>query len=92
MIVAKSVEKKGNWAEVVPMALYSLDPHRVHLQDFHPSCKHGWEPVTPIQLLYKGWIQQILENIDLEQWVIENSERIQNPREKARLTTRSVQE
>ena len=39
--------------------------------------------MTRLQLLYKGWVQESLGNIDLEQWVLQNSERIQNLREKA---------
>ena len=45
--------------------------------------KHGWEPITPLQLLYKGWVQQSLGDIDLEQWVMENSEHVQNLRDNA---------
>jgi len=33
--------------------------------------------------LYKSWVQTCFGEIDLEQWVLENSERVQNPREQA---------
>ena len=54
-VIAKSVDAKGNWAQVVPMALYFLHctPNRsAGLSPF--LLKHGWEPTTPLQLLYKG--------------------------------------
>ena len=38
--------------------------------------------MTPLQLLYKGWVQESHGEINLEQWVMENSERVQNLREK----------
>ena len=45
--------------------------------------KHGWEPVTPLQLLYKGWVQADLGDVDLEEWVVTNCERVQKLRDKA---------
>ena len=39
--------------------------------------------MTPLQLLYKGWVQADLGGIDLEEWVVLNSERIQMLRGKA---------
>ena len=45
--------------------------------------KHGWEPTTPLQLLYKSWVQRDIGPIDLEQWVAENAARIQHMREVA---------
>ena len=66
---------------------YSTVFHQVHtlcVCGFLPFLfKHGWEPITPLQLLYKRWVQQSLGNIDLQQWVIENSEQVQNLKEKA---------
>ena len=84
-IIVKTVEKKGNWPEVVPMALYFIRSMPCVSSGFSPFLlKHGWEPITPVQLLYKGWAQQNLGDIDLEQWVIENTEILQNLREKTK--------
>jgi len=58
-IVARCIEKKGNWAEIVPMALYFM------------LCTP-----TFITLMSLG-------DIVLEQWVMENSERVQNLRDNA---------
>ena len=44
---------------------------------------HGWEPSTPLQLLYKGWVQRDIGPIDLEEWVEVNSERVQRMRDLA---------
>ena len=82
-IVAKTTEKKGNWAEVVPMALYFVRCTPGASSGVSPFVlKHGWEPIPPLQLLYKGWVQQSLGDVDLEQWVLENAERVQNLRKK----------
>ena len=78
-IIARSVEKKGNWDEIVPMCLYFMryTPNRsACVSPF--LLKHGWEPVIPLQLLYKGWVQSSLGEVDLEQWITENSERVQS--------------
>ena len=74
-VVAKCAEKRGNWAQVVPMCLYFLrcTPNRsLGVSPF--MMKHGWEPVTPLQILYKGWVQEDLGEIDLVEWVMTNSE------------------
>ena len=60
-VIAKCKDAKGNWAQLVPMSLYFLwcMPNRsAGLSPF--LLKHGWEPSTPLQLLYKGWVQQYL--------------------------------
>ena len=54
-VIARCVEKKGNLAQVVPMCLYFLrcTPNRsAGISPF--MFKHGWEPMTLLQLLYNG--------------------------------------
>ena len=45
------------------------------------KAKHGWEPTTPLQILYKGWVQQDLGPMDLEEWTTVNAERVQHARD-----------
>ena len=81
-VITRCTESKGNWASIVPMALYFVRcmPNRATgLSPF--KIKHGWEPTTPLQLLYKGWVQQDLGPIDLEDWTLLNAEKIQHMRE-----------
>ena len=83
-VIARCTENKGNWAMIVPMALYFVRcmPNRsTGLSPFR--AKHGWEPTTPLQLLYKGWVQKDLGPVDLEQWTLENAERVQHMRDVA---------
>ena len=83
-VISKCCETKGNWAQVVPMSLYFIRcmPNRsTGLSHF--ALKHDWEPFTPLELLYKGWVQSGLGPIDLEQWVAENSDRVQHMRDTA---------
>ena len=76
-VIARSVDKKGNWAEIVPMCLYFLRCTPNKSAGISPFLlKHGWEPVTPLQLLYKGWVQTSLGDMDLEQWVMDNRSRV----------------
>jgi len=44
--------------------------------------RQGWKPNTPIQLLYKTWAQTDLEIISLEDWVVNNRERVEAMSEK----------
>ena len=54
-MVAKITEKKGNWASVTPMALYFIHSTPSSTTGVSPfMARLGWEPVTPIQLLYKA--------------------------------------
>ena len=83
-ISANSVEQKDNWAEIVPMCLYFMRCSPNRSSGISPFLlKDGWEPVTPLQLLCKGWVQSSLGKVDLEQWNTENSERVQDVRDKA---------
>ena len=83
-LIAKIIESRGNWAEVVPMALYFIRCTPCEASDLSPFVlMHGWEPNTPLQLLYKSWVQQELGDIDLQEWVLKNTEKIDNLRDKA---------
>ena len=83
-MVAKLVEKKGNWAAVTPMALYFIRSMPCAVTGLSPfMARQGWEPVTPIQLLYKVWAQTDLGDINLTEWVTENAERVVLVREKS---------
>ena len=49
-VIAKCTEAKGNWAKIVPMALYfvrCMPSRSTGLSPF--ALKHGREPTTPIQ-------------------------------------------
>ena len=83
-VIAKCTEGKDNWAQIVPMALYFVRCMPSRSTGLSPFVlKHGWETTTPLQLLYKGWVQQEFGPVDLEQWVVENSERVQKMRDLA---------
>ena len=78
--IAKYIDAKGNWAQVMPMSLY-----------FHwciPNRLAGLSPFvlkhasTPLQLLYKGRVQPDLGHVDLEEWVSVNMEWVQGLRER----------
>ena len=83
-MVAKLVEKKGNWASVTPMALYFIRSTPCATTGLSPfMARQGLEePATPIQVLYKAWAQTDLGDVNLEEWVSENAERVELAREK----------
>ena len=82
-MIVKCVGSRGNWAQVIPMVLYfmRLTPGASGFSPFMLS--HGWEPNTPLKLLYKVWVEDEFEDIDLEEWVMRNSERVQQLRDEA---------
>ena len=81
-IVAKTIDAKGNWSKVVPMALYFLRCTPSASMGISPFlATHGWEPVTPLQVLYQSWVQSDLGGIDLTEWVQLNTERLECARD-----------
>jgi len=84
-MISKIASSKGNWAAVVPMALYFIRASPCEATGISPFlARQGWEPQTPVQLLYMAWARQDLGEIDLEEWVLRNSERVENERERGR--------
>ena len=82
-MITKITQSKGNWATITPMALYFIRCTPSATTDISPFlARHGWEPSTPLQVLYKTWAQQDLGDIDLMEWVNIN-ERIEIARHKS---------
>jgi len=83
MMVTRTCQSKGNWAKVIPMALYFIRCSPSEATGLSPfMARQGWEPNTPLQLLYKSWAESELGEVNLEEWVMSNAERVQNSREK----------
>ena len=54
-IAHKCIERKSEWADMLPMALYFLRMTPSQTSGFSPyMIMHGWEPDSPETLLYKG--------------------------------------
>jgi len=78
---------------VVPRALYfmrSVPSDATGLSPF--LVKQGWEPSTPLGLLYESWLDGELEGLDLTEFVVENSERVEHLRESSSLKLRETGE
>ena len=45
--------------------------------------RQGWEPATPLHLLYRAWDGQDTGSVDLVQWIDHNIERVEMLMEKA---------
>ena len=85
-VIAKTIECKGDWASVLPMALFFLRCTPSSSTGISPFLlTHGWEPSNPIQLLYKSWVDEELGGVDLSEWVLDNSDRVEAAREQATL-------
>ena len=83
-MVAKLTEVKGNWANTVPMALYFLRSTPCSATGMSPfMARQGWEPATPLDLLYKAWAEQDAGNLDIVDWIELNIERVESLREKS---------
>ena len=90
-MITKRTESKSNWATITLMALYFIRCTPSATTGISPFlAMHGWEPTTPLQILYKTWVQKDLGDIDLTEWVQTNAERIEMARDKALLTKINV--
>ena len=73
-VIAKTIACKGDWAAVLPMALFFLRCMPTTSTGISPFLlTHGWEPSNPIQLLYKSWVDGELGGVDLSEWVLEQA-------------------
>ena len=83
-MISKLTDKKGNWASTIPMALYYLRSTPCSATGMTPFlARRGWEPATPLHLLYRAWEGQDEGNVDIVEWVDLNIERVETLREKA---------
>ena len=84
-MIQKCIENKREWSDVLPYVLYFIRMTPNRSTGFSPFIvTHGWEePVTPVQLLFKGWVGEESREFDLQDWVVENMERVQNIRDSA---------
>ena len=83
-MVLKTIEARGNWARVLPLALYFIrctPSESTGVSTF--MLTHGWEPRTPLQVLYQSWVKQDLEKVELTDWILENQERVESVRDLA---------
>jgi len=88
-IVSKTTNAKGNWASVVPMALYFLRCTPSDATGLSPfMARQGWEPSTPLSVLYEAWSDNDLGEIDITEFVLNNSERVEGLREASSLQLR----
>ena len=92
-VITKIMEVKGNWAKVTPLALYFIRCTPSASTGVSPFLvTHGWEPRTPLKVLYESWVQQDLGEIDLSQWIAENQDRVEVARDKATATALTMTE
>jgi len=65
------------------MTLYFLRLISSSATGFSPyQIIHCWKPTSPIHLLYDGWTNSVLGEVDIADWVAENYE-IDQIRDKA---------
>ena len=81
-MISKLTEKKGNWASTIPMALYFIRSTPCSATGLSPFlARQGWEPTTPLQLLYRAWDGLDEGNVDFTEWVDLNLERVEKLRD-----------
>ena len=86
-IVSKTAECKGNWVKVIPMALYFIRCTPSATTGVSPFlATHGWEPQTPLQVLYQSWVDAELGPKDLSEWIDLNADRLEQARDVATST------
>ena len=90
-MLAKCREGGGSWPELLPMVLFFLRMTPSVSSSFSPFLMfHGWEPNTPARLLYNAWVSKEVGNLEVEQWVRENTEKVQALRDEASAKYREV--
>ena len=90
-MLAKCMEGGGSWPELLPMVLFFLRMTPSALSCFSQFLMfHGWEPNTPARLLYNAWVSKEVGNLEVEQWVRENTEKVQALRDEASANYRQV--
>ena len=86
-VLAKTILCKGDWAAVLPMALFFIRLTPSSSTGISPFLlTHGWEPPTQIQLLYRAWVDKEVGGVDLTEWVLQNADRVEMARDKANAT------
>ena len=86
-MIGKMTEKKGNWPSTIPMALYFMRSTPNAATGMSPFlARQGWEPATPLHLLYRAWDGKDEGNIDMSEWIDLNIEKVETLREKAAAT------
>ena len=72
---------------MVQLALYFLRMTPNGSTGFSPYLiVHGWEPASPLEVLLQGWLEEKLQEMDMYQWVKENTERVGAIRDKVTLS------
>ena len=67
------------WPDLVPLALYFIRMTLTQTSGFFSYKNfHGWEPPSPVDLLYQGRVDDDLKELDILQWVRENMEVVQD--------------
>ena len=83
-VVLKTIQAKGNWATILPLALYFIRCTPSASTGVSPFLlTHGWEPRTPLQVLYRSWVKSELGGVELTDWILENQERVEHLRDVA---------
>ena len=79
--------KKGRWPEMVQLALYFLRMTSDGSTGFSPyPIVHNWVPASPLEVLQQGWLEEELREMDMYQWVKENTEWVGAIRDKVTLS------
>ena len=92
-MVSKYSDDKRDWADLLSLVLYFIRVTPAQSSGFSPyKIVHGWEPASPVELLYRGWVDEELEGLNISDWVMENSERGQEIRDKVVLSQTVVSE
>ena len=92
-MVSKYSDDKRDWEDLLSLVLYLIRVTPAQSSGNSPyKIVHGWEPAIPVELLYRGWVDEELEGLNISDWVMENSERVQEIRDKVVLSQTEVSE
>ena len=70
-VLAKAVNEGIDWADFLPMALFAIRQVPNRNLGYSPHVLvYGRELVGPLDLLYHGWSEKMLESLDVESWLM----------------------
>ncbi len=76
-MLAKAVEKGIDWADFLPMALFTLRQVTNRSTGFSPhELVFGRQMVGPLDLLYSGWVDKDYDDLDVCEWVCQLQDKL----------------
>jgi len=76
-MLAKAQEEGMDWVEFLPLALYAIRQVPNRDTGFSPHMLvFGREMAGPLDLMYQGWVEKSIENVQIDDWLLKLSDQL----------------